>query len=218
MKNAGNVGLILTVLLVASTSACLSDEEKAARAACALDVAGEYVELRDEGIEAGGLLVENETDKNDVKLTFTRGALYEGEQAFLDRLAADEDKAGLAALVTLGEGDSEVRRELEGGENVSTDFGSSSELRVSATERDALPSVEGALEPKVRYELALGIENGSDELKGLLTITFSERRPNATNDNEELHVENMTANVTFKRPTLLEAEQSEECKEIVDGD
>lgn len=216
MKNAGSAALILS--LVGSTVACISEEEKAARAACALDVAGDYTEVRPEGVEAGALVITNETDKNDVKLEFTRGALYEGEQAFLDRLASEDDKAAIVAALTLGEGDSEIRRELVGGENVSTDFGSSSELEVSATEREALPSVEGALDPKVKYSLALGIENGSDELKGTLTITFSERRPNATDDEEELHIEDMRAEVSFKRPAVLEAEQSEECKEIVDGD
>ena len=214
-KNALALALILTAV---ATSACLSNEEKAARRACALDVAGDYTEVRPEGVTAGTLAVANESDKNDVKLTYTRGALYDGEQVFLDRLADPADKEALVASVVLGEGTNEVRDELSGGENISSDFGGSSELDVQAVERPAVASVEGAEDPKLRYALALGIENGSDELKGTLTVTFSEQRPNATDDTKQLHTEDETFPVVFKRPTILEAEQSAECKAIVDGE
>lgn len=214
-KNALTLALILTA---AATSACLSNDEKAARRACALDVAGDYTEVRAEGIATGTLAVANETDKNDVKLTFARGALYDGEQPFLDRLANDADKEALLASVVLGEGKNELREELAGGENISSDFGSSSELDVLASELPAVASVEGAEDPKLRYSLALGIENGSDELKGTLTVTFSEQRPNATDDTKELHTEVEAFPVVFKRPAILEAAQSDECKAIVDGE
>lgn len=214
-KNALTLALILTA---AATSACLSDDEKAARRACALDVAGDYSEVRAEGITAGTLSVTNESDKNDVKVTFARGALYDGEQAFLDRLADPADKEALLASVVLGEGTNDLRDEISGGENISSDFGGSSELDVQATELPAVASVEGAEDPKLRYSLALGIENGSDELKGSLTVTFLEQRPNATDDSKELHTETESFPVVFKRPTVLEAEQSDECKAIVDGE
>lgn len=214
-----NNALALSLILSAvATTACLSDDEIAARRACALDVAGDYSESRPDGVAAGTLAVANESDKNDVKLTFVRGALYEGEQAFLDRLADPADVAALSESVVLGEGDNQLRDELSGGENISSDFGGSSELDVQATELPAVASVAGAEDAKLRYSLALGIENGSDELKGTLTVTFSEQRPNATDDTKQLHTEDETFAVAFKRSTILEAEQSDECKAIVDGE
>lgn len=190
----------LICAVAAATTGCLSDEEIEQRRKWAFDLAGEYDEVRGEGVAAGALLVENQRDKNDVKLTFTRGTLYDGEQAFVDLLLNDADKAAVAAAVTFGEGDDDFVEGFTGGENVSKDFGKSSSVGVAAAAFGAKPGVEGAEESKLRWTLSLGIENGSDELKGRLEVEFSEMRPKASDPAEkELHVEREGFDVLFRR-------------------
>jgi hypothetical protein len=152
-----------------------------------------------------------------VKLAFARGALYDGEQAFIDRLANDDDKTAIAASLDFGVGDDAVTRDLVGGQNISDDFGASSKVDVNATGFDALPSVDGATDARVTYALDLVIENGSDQLSGNLHVTFQENRPNATSGDKELHSEAKDFAVVFKRADVLQQDQSPECKDIVDG-
>jgi len=70
----------------------------------------------------------------------------------------------------------------------------------------------------VRYSLQLGIDNGSDALKGSLTVTFSEKRPKVTSDDEEIHTESKAFPISFQRDAgVLQQDQSDECKAVVDG-
>ena len=210
--------LVGVVGACASLSGCLSDDEKKARAACALDVSGDYDEVRPAGTTAGKLVVTNESDKTDVQLAFTRGAIYDGEQAFIDRLKNDADKTAVTASLTLGTGDDKIARGLAGGQNISDDFGASSKVSVAGSALEALPSVDGATDASMTYSLDVVIDNGSDEMKGTLHVTFTEKRPQATSDDEELHSESKDFAVIFKRAGgVLEQEQSAECKDIVDG-
>ena len=213
-----NVGTITIILMLAITSACVSEQEKTARRACALDVSGDYGEVRPAGTAAGTLAVADESDKTDVKLTYTRGALYDGEQAFIDRIASADDKAAVTAGLTFGLGDDAITRDLVGGENISDDFGQSSKVGVSALALAATPSEPDATDAKVRYSVSLAIANGSDELKGALTATFEENRPDATSGDKKLHTEIKSFDVVFKRAGgVLDEEQSAECKAAVDG-
>ncbi len=213
-----NVGIIAFILSLAAGTGCVSEQEKQARRACALDVSGDYSEVRPDGVAAGSLTAENESDKTDVKLAFTRGALYDGEQAFIDRLANDDDKSAVAAALDFGVGNDPVARDLVGGQNISDDFGASSKVSVSAPGMAALPSVEGATDAKVEYALDVAIENGSDQLTGNLRVTFEENRPNATSGDKELHTESKDFAVVFQRAAgVLQQDQSQECKDIVDG-
>src|SRR5207253_10270169 len=93
---------IAALTVAVACTACLSEAEKKARRDCALDVKGDYTEVRTDGAQAGGLHIDDESSKNDVMATFTRGALYDGEQPFIDRLASADDKTAVKTSLVLG--------------------------------------------------------------------------------------------------------------------
>lgn len=208
---------IAPLALSAIATGCLSKEELEARRQWAYDLSGGYDEVRPEGTEAGSVEIVNEEDKNDVKLVFTRGALYDGEQAYLDRIADEAKREALAAELVLGEGDSQFIDSTLGGENISDNFGQSSEVHVSSERFEATPGVEGATESELYYRVALEIENGSDELKGKLYIRLSERRPDPTEadpDRTAIHVEDEEFAIVLKRKDgPIEGDVCEECLE-----
>jgi|GEM_PF-2325478 len=174
---------VTSLSLIVSLTACLSPEERQARQAWALDVSGGYTQADVD--PAGTLAIENENDKNDVKLTFTRGALEDGEQAILDRVSDETERAALAETLVMGLGESQLWGALAGGENISRDFGESSEVWV-ASEAIALEgSIAEATDGNLRYYTHLTIENGTDALQGTFSLVVSERRPDPTMDDPE---------------------------------
>ena len=201
--------------LICAPTACLSDEEIEQRRKWAFDLAGDYAEQRADGTAPGSVVVANEQDKNDVEITFTRGALYDGEQAFVDLLAREEDKTLVATTLVFGDGDDRLIEGFVGGENVSTDFGKSSRVGVTSAIFEALPGVEGATDSEIVYTLQAAIENGSDELVGTLRVEFREQRPRATDaDETDFHVEGADFDVVFQRAAgPIEADVCEDCYE-----
>jgi hypothetical protein len=124
MKNQSSIRLLLLVATVAAVvTACVSEREKEVRRSCAFDLAGSYTEVRADGIAAGGLTITNETDKNDVKVVFARGALYDGESAMVDLLTNEADRTTVTTAIELGAGLDALVTEFAGGQNVSTDLG-----------------------------------------------------------------------------------------------
>lgn len=209
--------LAIAALALSVTAGCLSDEEKEARRAWAYDLSGDYTEVRDEGVSAGTVVIENEQSKNDIKITFTRGDLYEGEQAYLDLVAEEAEWTALLETLVLGAGESNVTEELIGGENISDNFGESSKLAVSSEEYGATPKIEEATEATVHYSISAEILNNSDELRGTLTIHYKDRRPSTEPDAEEgervLHTENEAFNVVLKRVAgPIEGDVCDDCK------
>ena len=218
--NIASISFILAAAALGVVTGCVSEQEKVARRACALDVAGDYGESRPAGTTAGSLTVSDESSKNDVKLVFTRGALYDGEQTFIDRFKNDADKTAVKASLDLGTGDDQITDDLVGGQNISDDFGNSSKIGVGAPDFEATPIVAGATDAKVHYRVALSIQNGTDLLLGKLTVTSQENRPKAGGaaGETELFSESKAFDVSFKRGAgVLKADQSDECKAAVDG-
>lgn len=207
--------VVTAVTVMSLSSACLSEEEKEARRAWAYDLSGEYDEAREDAVVAGSVVIENETSKNDIAVTFTRGALYAGEQAYVDLVVDEEERAALVAELILGQGESPVQEDLTGGENISDNFGESSKFSVRSEELDATAKLEGATDAKVHYTMSAEIVNLSDELRGTLTIHYQDRRPKADAEGEsetELHTEQETFDVLLKRVAgPIEGEVCDNC-------
>ncbi len=203
--------------LVSVTAGCLSDEEKEARRAWAYDLSGSYDESRAEGTAAGSVEIENETSKNDIKVTFTRGALYDGEQAYLDLVEDEEQRGALLETLVIGAGESELIDGFVGGENISDNFGESSTIGIVSQRYDATPKLEDATDAEVYYSLNAEIVNLSDELRGTLTIHYQDHRPSADEgeegaDETELHTESERFDILFKRAAgPIEGEVCDDC-------
>lgn len=192
--------LFTAVTVLAVASGCLSEEEKEARRAWAYDISGEYDEAREEGVEAGEVTITEESSKNDIKITFVRGAIYAGEQEYIDLIADDDERALVVAELVLGEGESEAQESLVGGENISDNFGESSKLSVGGPSFDATPKLEGATDAKVSYAMSAEILNQSDELRGTLTVRYQDHRPDPDDAEEtELHTESESFDIVLKR-------------------
>lgn len=192
--------LFTAVAVLAVTSGCLSEEEKEARRAWAYDISGEYDETREEGVDPGQVTISNETSKNDIQISFIRGALYAGEQEYIDLIADEDERALVVAELVLGEGESEARETLVGGENISDNFGESSKLSVGGPSFDATPKLEGATDAKISYAISAEIVNASDELRGTLTVRYQDRRPDPDDAEEtELHSESESFDIVLKR-------------------
>lgn len=222
--------LVAAIAALPLTVGCLSEEEKEARRAWAYDLSGEYTEVRQEGVRAGALLIENESSKNDIKVTFTRGELYEKEQELFDLIQDEAKRAQLAETLIIGEGKDELREEFIGGENISDNFGESSKLFVTSDKYEANAKLETAREARVYWTLSAEIVNESDELRGILTIHYQDSRPKnwadegaevAPGNDEEgeeedkrvLHTEAEPIPVVFKRNAgPIEGEVCDDCK------
>jgi hypothetical protein len=201
---------LVAVAALAASSGCLSEQEREARRRYAFDLAGEYEEQRE--VAPGVLAIENQADKNDVKAVLTRTALYDGEQAFLDRVKDPAVREALAKGLSFGEGNDDVAQGISGGDNFSKDFGASSELHLGAASLDATPSVEGATDAKVDYAIDLRIDNGTDKLAGTLKLTFREQRPKATSEETEAHSESAEIDVAFTRKAgVIESDRCADC-------
>lgn len=215
--------LCAAVAVLPLTVGCLSDEEKEARRAWAYDLSGDYTEVRDEGVRAGAVVIENETSKNDIKVTFTRGDLYEGEQAYVDLIKDEAARAEVVETLVIGAGESELTESLVGGENISDNFGESSRFAISSSSFEATPKIDEATDAKVYWNLSAEILNNSDELKGTLVVHYSDRRPSsdpeAEEDARELHTESESFTVLFKRDEgPIEGEVCDDCKSGPSGD
>lgn len=214
--------LLVALAMLPLTVGCLSDEEKEARRAWAYDLSGEYTEVRDDGVEAGSLLIENESSKNDIKVTFTRGALYEGEQAFFDLIKDEGTRAELVEKIVIGAGQDELRDGLVGGENISDNFGESSKFVVASAKYEATAKLEEATDAKVYWSLSAEIQNQSDELRGSLSVFYQDKRPKNWADEEAeegdgdervLHTETESFPIVFKRDAgPIEGQVCDDCK------
>jgi hypothetical protein len=205
---------LVSLFAIASLVGCVSDREKEVRRSCAFDVAGDYSEVRSEGVAVGGLIITNEADKNDVKVVFNRGALYDGESAMVELLANEADRATVSTSLELGAGPDALVTEFAGGQNVSTDIGESSEVTVRSASY-AATAQDGATDAKLVWELKLTIDNGTDQLTGTLRASFSQEQDNATGNGSTTDVEGESFPVTFARTAgALVAPQGDACAAV----
>lgn len=216
MKTNRNLSIFIVAAIAAlPLTGCLSDDEKKARRAWAFDIAGEYDEARDAEGAGGEVEIINEQDKVDVRVVFRRGELYEGEQAWLDLIADDDRRAEVAAEIVLGEGLNSIEYDLVGGENISDDFGKSSTVTVSGPKIDVTPKSDDATDGKLHYMLKATIDNGSAELRGTLSLHYSDRRPDGDtedDDDTELHIETESFDIVLeRRDGPLEAPLCDDC-------
>ncbi len=129
----------------------------------AIDVNGSYVDAAN----GTALVVENEADKNDVRLTFTRDAVPDVEADFVARV---DDEAFDARVVVVGNGTDGLRDEATGGENVSVDGGKSTVVDCDGDDVDAGDAV-------VRWSARL--VGDAAGLQGVLRLSLRERRQRA---------------------------------------
>lgn len=193
------VGKVLSALTFAATVVssigCLSDAELDARQEWAFDLEGTYTAETDETLQ-----VVNEDDKNNVIVEITRGDISEDESAFLDRLTNEDDRSALLEKVVLGDearlGEAIVA-EIRGGENVSKDFGETSEIEVYTGKFAATPINSDASNAQVEYRATLTIANGSADLTGILRVIQTETR--GSGDEEETLTEDLEIALSFTR-------------------
>ncbi|MCP4498613.1 MAG: hypothetical protein GY822_01430 [Deltaproteobacteria bacterium] len=199
--------------LIALCSACLSKEEVAARRAWAFDVEGSYTQ---EDLDANGALqIENESDKNEVVLRFTRGDLFAGEEDITSRISDDTQRTQWLEQATLGLGESQLWGAFAGGENISRDFGASSEVWVGSEAVVLSGSTTEATDASFRAYTHLQIDNGSDVLDGTFTYVVTERRPDPTADEPDrtrIFTETERFDIRFTRDDgILDAEKCDNC-------
>ncbi|HEX4924069.1 MAG TPA: hypothetical protein VFV50_08285, partial [Bdellovibrionales bacterium] len=114
-------------------SACASEAEKEARRQNAFDLAGTYTATIKTGSSLDFVMtVTNETGRHDVLASLERpNALTNQESSLLAKhgINAATVSTFYGRTLVLGRG---KQNELEGGENISDDFGESSRLRVGS--------------------------------------------------------------------------------------
>ena len=179
------------VVAVALLAPCCVDP-RPARRADALDVAGVYAGVVDDS----ALLIDNEADKNDVRLTLTRAAASTAEAPLLARLDGGDDDVAL--VLELGRGPDDLRTDVDGGENVSFDGGLTSTVSVSGPDVPALPG-PGARDAALRWSMQL-VADVDGGLVGALRLSGIERRPRAgEGDGATTESEHVDVDVAFVR-------------------
>lgn len=170
----------LSFVIVACLAGC-GDDGRAARRADAIDVAGSWVEVRDDERPRAGLLLQSETSKNDVRAVLSRDddddALDVDEAAFLARVSNPNDRLAIRSALEVGAGLDAVRDEVDGGENVSFDGGATTSVRLVSVPFAATSDDEDVRVASQRWGLAL--DGDGDDLVGVLFVTRLEHKARA---------------------------------------
>lgn len=173
MTATRSLGLLLGGALLV-TVGCAEDP-RPARRATAIDVAGTWLEERDDALPGATARVDNEDGIVDVVFTLHDRTVGASEAALLARLPSSTDRATLVERLTLGAGRDLVREETDGGENVSFDGGRTTTVQVRSAPVPIAASSPSAREATLGFALRL---DGDDvSLEGLLTVLVSEVVP-----------------------------------------
>jgi hypothetical protein len=169
------LAVVVAVDALVVVAAGCDDAARAARRADAIDVAGAWVD--DADVDAVvDVTIENEADKNDVRVVVVRAAVSAAEAALVAGVDVDDNNGDdFGVVVVMGDGPDEVRAEGDGGENVSFDGGATTRVNVDGDDVDAAPLAAGATDARLRYSLVL--TGDSDGLAGTLVLSHRERRP-----------------------------------------
>ncbi len=126
MKMALN---LMLALILSCLVGCASKEELQKRKDNAFDSSGTYATIKAESEIDFGMVITNESSASDVLVSVMRPQLTTTETEFFKNLGLDPAKVMtlIGTTMPLGRG---KQHELEGGENISDDFGASSKLSV----------------------------------------------------------------------------------------
>lgn len=169
MNQGGTMSRLLKTLVAAGMatmlSACASEVEKEARRQNAFDLAGIYTATLKTGSSLDFVMtVTNETGRHDVLANVERGTLLTSQETQLLQkhgLNSGTVSAFYGKTLILGRG---KQNEIEGGENVSDDFGESSRVRVGS---DVLKYDQTR---DIFYSLAGTIKKSDFVLRGSLSL------------------------------------------------
>ena len=134
---------MLTILSV-FLFGCLSEEEKQARRDNAFDISGSWQTEESSEVQLN-FEITNQTKKHDILVTLTRTSpVTEKEKQLLQKAKTDhgitsEDILNPPTQITFGEETNPLDTALDGGENISDNFGKSSRFHVCA---DSPPEYE----------------------------------------------------------------------------
>lgn len=169
MKNALTLPLLAAVLLTCAIFySCASNDEKAVRRENAFNVAGTWTTCGTLSEIPMTITIENEKGRHNVVLTITRsGSLTAKEKSFYEQLGIDIARLpkSLTETIVIGQG---RQYSLDGGENISDDFGKTS--RIEAYSDDY--AYDGST--KIRHFIRAEITKSSFILKGELVIEVTE--------------------------------------------
>jgi hypothetical protein len=166
-------GLLLGGALMV-TVGC-ADDPRPGRRATAIDVAGTWLEERDDALSGATARVDNEDGIVDVVLTLRDRTVGPSEAAVLARLPSSTDRATLVERLTLGAGRDLVREETDGGENVSFDGGRTTTVQVRSAPIPIAASSPSAREATLGF--ALRLDGDDTRLEGHLMVLVSEVVP-----------------------------------------
>lgn len=192
----------LAFVIVASLAGC-GDDGRAARRVDAIDVAGSWLEVRDDDRPRAALLLQTETSKNDVRAVLRRDddddALDVDEAAFVARVSSPNDRLAVRSNLEIGAGVDAVRDEVDGGENVSFDGGATTSVRLLSVPFAATSDDDDVRVASQRWGLAL--DGDGEDLAGVLFVTRLEQKAR-TEDSDGI----VSEAARYERPIALRRE------------
>jgi len=182
MKKLTLMRFVCLSLLALMLTACASEEEKQERRENAFDISGDYLISKKTGSEIDmDFEIRNETGRHDIIVYLNRKSDFLPKE--IDFLKAQNIKASalnaFKGPIVLGRGYKKGKYdELDGGENISTDFGETSKFYVCSDEQHY------NAEYKISYCLSGTISKKKRELNGQLSLNWS-RMQKSVNENGE---------------------------------
>gem|GEM_PF-3055157 len=179
--------------------ACSSEAEKVERRENSYDVSGDYKMTLSTGSEVEMLVsIRNEAGRHDIVATLDRqSALTEKERVFLETQGIDIDyvRQILSKSLVLGQG--KDSNHLEGGENISTDFGLSSRFYVC--------SKAFTFNSETRLSICLnGTAKKQEQLmSGTLELNVTKTKKEIVNGKEEISSAFHRISVAYKTDASL---------------
>lgn len=166
-------GLRPLILASALIVASCADDPRVARRASAIDLAGAWVEVRDDEAAAARVTIANEVDFNDVVVTIDGRVINADEAGLIDRVVDDTVQLALRSTLGLGAGRDAVLEETDGGENVSFDLGETSTLQVVSDPIAVTPTSPTTTAATVTWSLRL--VGTAEALTGSVSAHVAER-------------------------------------------
>ena len=167
---------VMSVICLVLCVSCASQEEKQERKQNAFDLSGQYASTKHSETKLS-LSISNETGRHDVLVKAKRNGLTEEEVDFFqnNNIAIQKVRNHFGNSFVIGKGEQNT---LEGGENVSKDFGDSSELKVYSKE---VPLSDNRY---LEYWLQGTIHKDDFVLKGTLSAKVYRKKQNNQGDLE----------------------------------
>ncbi len=192
-----NIGFLLRgimgLALAGTLAACSSEKEKEERRENAYDLSGGYKTTRSSGSKMDmNFEIRNETGRHDIVIHAERTSEFLPTERKLltdEGLNADQIFSHFRTPITLGQGYNPDR--LDGGENISKDFGETSEFYVCSE------GYKYNAEYTVSYCLTGLAKKKDSTMKGELILTWSRVRKVTTGGQESTEVSSKQTTLSF---------------------